>query len=176
MDPKSVILGGSLGLAVAGRDFFFIALARVKLRSAVRERTRPPNWRTTSANLWFPCPIFRYMHYFSGFSKKTWSPPRHETYFWRSTHTILHPKVPLFGPLGGREIGHLPHFVRSYRSFFHSVSFCCRSMGLLKNLLSPECRAFFASKPPTGKTTTARQPSNCELLLPFILFYLPRML
>ena len=43
---KSVLTGGSLVarcILVVGRDFFLIALARVKLHSAVRERTRAPN-------------------------------------------------------------------------------------------------------------------------------------
>ena len=43
MDPKSVIAAETPVLVVVGCDFFFIAIARVKLRSAVRERTRPPN-------------------------------------------------------------------------------------------------------------------------------------
>ena len=48
-----MIPGGSpaapWGILVVGRDFVFIAVARVKLRSAARERTRAPNWHTTSA-------------------------------------------------------------------------------------------------------------------------------
>ena len=65
------LLGGSLVHCRCGSRPFFIALARVKLGSAARERTRARNIRITSAILWFPCPIFRYMHYFSCFFDKS---------------------------------------------------------------------------------------------------------
>ena len=44
---------------------------------------------------------------------------------------------------------------------FGSVFF--RSMGLLKNLLSPECRAFFASRGPTGKKKTYTTAFNLRI-------------
>ena len=85
MDPKSVLIGDA---RCGARLFYAPGLGREHIFNF--ERTRPPNWRTTSANLWFPCPIFDYMHFiFMVFCKK-WSPPGQETHFWRSTHTILH--------------------------------------------------------------------------------------
>ena len=58
MDLKSVLLGGSpvapWWIPVVGRDVFFMAAARVKLRSAGHERPRAPHPRCDLSEPLFP--------------------------------------------------------------------------------------------------------------------------
>ena len=43
LGSKSVVLGGSLRILVAGRSFFFTENPRMKMGSAARERTKAPH-------------------------------------------------------------------------------------------------------------------------------------
>ena len=109
-------------IVVVGRDFCCIAVARVKLGSAARERTKAPNTRITSANLSLLGPIFHYMHYFSYFFEKI-LPAHTGSIFLQITPSHFLSKVPLFGPPNKRKKSHFPHFVRFYRSLVRSVPF-----------------------------------------------------